>query len=249
MLEGWGRLVYRRRWLVLLASLILLSVSGLFLARGGELENPDSVASSESGRASALLNSERPPATPTPAVASPPPGTSFVFVFEHDTLLVTDPPYRQAVLDAIAPLRSDARVQLVRTYYDAPQQSASLLSRDGHRTLVSVQLRDFRAVAERYYEDLRATVRSDTLRVYATGSLPINYELDQTLGRDLSRAETVALPFALILLALVFGTLVGALIPVAVGILSIVGGVGGVFVLSRFTDVSPYALNIVTLVG
>src|SRR4051812_15632474 len=249
MLEGWGRLVYRRRWLVLLASLILLSVSGLFLARGGELENPDSVASSESGRASALLNSERPPATPTPAVASPPPGTSFVFVFEHDTLLVTDPPYRQAVLDAIAPLRSDARVQLIRTYYDAPQQSAALLSRDGHKTLVSVQLRDFRGVADRYWDQLRSTVRSDTLRVYATGNLPINHELNRTLSTDLSRAEVVSLPVALVLLVLVFGTIVGALVPVGVGIVSIVGGIGGVFFLSRFTDVSPYSLNIVTLVG
>jgi RND superfamily putative drug exporter len=249
MLEGWGRFVYRRRWLVLLASLALLSVSGAFVLRGGELQNPESVASSESGRASALLNSERPPATPTPAIASAPPGTSFVFVFEHDTMLVTDTPYRQAVMDAIAPLRSDDRVQIVRTYYDAPAQSASLLSRDGHKTLVQVQLRDLRNVADRYYEQLRAEVHSDTLRVYATGNLPINHELNKTLNADLSRAEVVSLPVALILLVLVFGTVVGALVPVGVGVLSIVGGIGGVFLLSGFTDVSPYALNIVTLVG
>ena len=249
MLEAWGRLVYRRRWLVLVASLVLLSVSGAFVLRGGELQNPESVASSESGRASALLNSERPPATPTPAVASPPPGTSFVFVFEHDTMLVTDPPYRQAVMDAIAPLRTDDRVQIIRTYYDAPQQSASLLSRDGHKTLVSVQLRDLRNVADRYYEELRAKVHSDTLRVYATGNLPINHELNQTLNADLARAEVVSLPVALVLLVLVFGTVVGALIPIGVGVLAIVGGIGGVFLLSGYTDVSPYALNIVTLVG
>ena len=249
MLEGWGKFVYRRRWLVLLASLVLLSVSGAFVVRGGDLENPESVASTESGRASALLNSERPPATPTPATASAPPGTSFVFVFEHDTMLVTDPPYRQAVMDAIAPLRTDERVQIIRTYYDAPAQSASLLSRDGHKTLVSVQLRDLRSVADRYYEQLRASVHSDTLRVYATGNLPINHELNKTLNADLSRAEVVSLPIALILLVLVFGTVVGALVPIGVGVLSIVGGIGGVFLLSGFTNVSPYALNIVTLVG
>jgi uncharacterized membrane protein YdfJ with MMPL/SSD domain len=60
MLEGWGRFVYRRRWLVLLASIALLAVSAYFLAAGGELDNPESVASSESGRASALINSQRP---------------------------------------------------------------------------------------------------------------------------------------------------------------------------------------------
>ena len=43
MLEGWGRTVYRRRWLVLAASLVLLAASGYFVARGGELRDPDSV--------------------------------------------------------------------------------------------------------------------------------------------------------------------------------------------------------------
>ena len=73
MLEGWGRIVHRRRWLVLGASLLLLASSGALLARGGELQNPDSVVSSESGRASALLNSDLPKAT-----GGPTPGTSFV---------------------------------------------------------------------------------------------------------------------------------------------------------------------------
>ena len=228
---------------MLAASLALLAASGYFVARGGELRDPDSVVSSESGRASALLSSQLPRATGTP------PGTSFVFVFEHDTLLVTDEAFKKALLDAIAPLRTDERVQSIRTYYDAPAQSGTLLSRDGRRTLVSVQLRDLRSVADRYYEALRATVRSDTLRVMATGNLPISHELNKTLDADLQRAEFVSLPVALILLVLVFGTVVGALVPIGVGILAIVGGIGGVFLLSGYMDVSPYALNIVTLVG
>ena len=244
MLEGWGRIVHRRRWLVLSASLLMLAASGFFLARGGELQNPDSVVSSESGRASALLNSDLPKPT-----GGPTPGTSFVFVFESDTLLVTDPAFQRALQDAIAPLRSDARVQSIRTYYDAPAQSASLLSRDQHATLVSVTLRDFRSVADAYWQDLRATVHSDSLRILATGSLPVNHELTKTLNADLQRAELVSLPVALILLVLVFGTIVGALVPIGVGVLAIVGGIGGVFALSHVMDVSPYSLNIVTLVG
>ena len=48
---------------------------------------------------------------------------------------------------------------------------------------------------------------------------------------------------------IVFGTVVGALVPLGVGLLAIVGGLGGVFLLTRFTEVSTYALNIVTLIG
>src|SRR6266542_752033 len=98
-------------------------------------------------------------------------GTSFSIVFESDTLAVTDDAFREALLAAIAPLRADSRVQTIRTYYDAPAQSAALVSRDGRRTAVSVTLRDWRSVADRYYEDLRSEVRSDTLRVLATGNL------------------------------------------------------------------------------
>jgi RND superfamily putative drug exporter len=243
MLEGWGRFVHRRRWLVLAASLVLLAASGVLLARGGEFGNFDSVVSSESGRASALLNSQ----LPKPSGA--PPGTTVLFVFESDTLVVTEPAFQKALLDALAPLRTDARVQSIRTFYDAPAQSASLVARDQHGTLVSVTLTDVRSVADRYWESLRATVRSDTLRIMATGNLPINHDINQTLNADLQRAEYVSLPVALVLLLLVFGTVVGALIPIGVGVLAIAGGIAGVFALSHVTTVSPYSLNIVTLIG
>src|SRR5206468_11493349 len=71
----------------------------------------------------------------------------------------------------------------------------------------------------------------------------------KTLESDLQRAEFVTLPATLILLILIFATIVAAGLPLGVGILTIVGGIGGTFFLNRFTDVSQYALNIVTLIG
>jgi len=241
MLEGWGRFVHRRRWAVLGASLAMLALSGVLLAQGGELGNPDTIPSTESGRASQLLTTELPRPTGAPT------GASFTLVFRSETLAVADPAYRRAVTDALAPLRGDARVTSIRTYYDAP--TPSLLSRDGHGMLAFVQLKDPRSVAEVYFEDLRALVRSDSLTILATGGLPINRDFDVILDRDLQRAEIVSLPVALILMLIVFGTVVGALVPLGVGVLAIVGGLGGVFLLTRFTDVSTYALNIVTLIG
>src|SRR5258708_1073747 len=70
-----------------------------------------------------------------------------------------------------------------------------------------------------------------------------------TLESELTRAETVTLPVTLILLLLIFGTVVAAGLPLAIGICTIVGGLAGTFLLSRVTDVSQYALNIVTLIG
>src|SRR6185503_18511365 len=233
--------VHRRRWAVLGASLAMLALSGVLLAQGGDLGNPDTIPSTESGRASQLLSAELPRPTGAPT------GASFTLVFRSETLAVADPAYRQAVTDALVPLRGDPRVTSIRTYYDAP--TPSLLSRDGHGMLAFVQLNDQRSVAEAYFEDLRALIRSDSLTILATGGLPINRDFDVILDRDLQRAELVSLPVALIFMLIVFGTVIGALVPLGVGVLAIVGGLGGVFLLTRFTDVSTYALNIVTLIG
>jgi len=85
--------------------------------------------------------------------------------------------------------------------------------------------------------------------VYATGQVPINLAFNNTLEQDLQRAEFVALPITLILLVLIFASFVAAVLPISVGILAIVGGVGGTLFLARFTDVSQYAINVVTLIG
>src|SRR5512133_3107726 len=135
MLEAWGRTVFRVRWPLLAASTLLLAVSGWLVVQGGDLRDPDSLNSSESGRASALLNRER---NSAPQPSGTPVGTTFLILFESDTLQVTDPAFKDAVTAALAPPRADPRVQTIRTYYDAPAQSASLLSRDGRRTAVSV---------------------------------------------------------------------------------------------------------------
>ena len=129
MLEGWGRFVHRRRWAVLGASLAMLALSGVLLAQGGDLGNPDTIPTTESGRASQLLSTELPRPTGVPT------GASFTLVFRSETLAVADPAYRQAVTDALVPLRGDPRVTSIRTYYDAP--TPSLLSRDGHGMLGS----------------------------------------------------------------------------------------------------------------
>ena len=59
----------------------------------------------------------------------------------------------------------------------------------------------------------------------------------------------MSLPLAAILLLLVFGTLLAVMLPLGVGMLAVVGGVAATFALSHATDVSQYALNIVTLIG
>jgi len=237
----WGYIVYRRRLLVLAFSLLLLVGSSVALAGGGDLRTSN-LAGAESTRAADLINSQLPSTTGG--------SVSFDIVFGSAALRVSDPRFRSDMRAALAPLRRDSTVTSIMTPYSvSPTAARALVSRDGHDALATVYLKDDFNTARGDYPRLRALIAPRGLTVHATGDLAISATFKRTLNRDLSRAELVSLPLSLILLLLVFGAAVAALLPLGVGVLTIVGGIGGVYLLTRSTDVSQYALNIVTLVG
>jgi len=240
MFAGWGRLVYRRRWWVLGLSGLLLVASGFIASQGGKLQSGGLISTSESGRASELIERELPRSG----------GSTFTLIFSSPTLDAKSPEFRAAVEGALEPLRADPRTATIVTPYDGSAPDPSLLiSKDAHAIAVDVAVKDELAVARDYYQELRALVHSDRLQVQATGVLAVTNGFNVVLQEDLRRAETVSLPLALILLLIVFGSVIAALVPLGVGVLAVVGGIAGMFVLSRVTDVSVYAENVVTLIG
>jgi RND superfamily putative drug exporter len=239
MFAAWGHLVFRFRWAFLIVSAALMALSVVVSASGGDLKSGGIIQTSESGRAATLIQNELPRSS----------GTSFTVVFASQTLAVTDPAYKAAVSQALAPIRSDGRVQSVLTAYDPGPQAASLISKDQHALVAVISVKDDSVTAGKYYPELRAKITSDVLTVQATGYLAINHDFNSILESDLQRAEYVSLPLALILLLLVFGTVLAAMLPLGVGMLAVVGGIAATFALSHSTDVSQYALNIVTLIG
>jgi len=240
---GWGRFVYRFRWATLAASGVLLAISVALLMMGGTLTSGGPLTSNlQSAKAGNLITSELGAAKVT---------SNFDLIFRSDTLTVSDPQFQAAVIDALAPIQSDSRISKMVTPYTVPEArvAQALTSKDGHEALVSIELNSSGQKAWKDYDALRAEVKSSTLTVTGTGFVAINQAFNKTLESDLQRAEYVTLPVTLILLVLIFATIVAAGLPLGVGILTIVGGIGGTFFLNRFTDVSQYALNIVTLIG
>src|SRR5688572_21700202 len=240
LFEAWGRFVYRHRWPVLAISILFLVASGFIASQGGKLESGGFIETAESGRASRLIEQE------LPIVG----GSTFTLIFSSDTLTAQDPAFRAAVDAALVPLRTDPRVDTINTPYDAGVLNPSRqISKDGRAITVDVAVKDTIDVARDYYPAMRAKVTSDKLKVQATGFLAIDNGFNVVLLADLQRAEIVALPLALFLLVLVFGAVVAALIPLGTGLLAVMSGIAGMFLLSRITEVSVYAQNVVTLIG
>lgn len=244
MFDRWGRFVHRHRWPVLLASAVLLALSIVALRSGGELSSGGQLQGNlQAARASRLVSSEITQKSATP-------GTSFLVLLHSDSLTAADPDFRAGVTAALAGLRADSRVAGVVTPYDVPPAlAAGLTSKDSHTVLANVQLKEGSTQAQHYFKQLQKEVRPGALTVSYTGTVPINMGFNSTLESDLQRAEFVSLPVSLILLLLIFGAVVAAALPLGVGVLAIVGGLAGTLLLARVTDVSQYALNIVTLIG
>ncbi|HEX2021432.1 MAG TPA: MMPL family transporter [Candidatus Thermoplasmatota archaeon] len=239
LFAAWGRFVHRRRGLVLAGSALVLVLSVLAFTQAGQLTNA-APGSTEAGRGFALIRDELPSVT----------GSSFILVYAQPGLAARDPAFEAAVNASLAPLRADARVAGVVSPYDAGNPLApTMVSEDGARAFVVVNTKDEFKVARNYYRELRDAVSAPGMEVLATGNLAVQREFDETLAKDVERAELVSLPITLVLLLLVFGAVVAALLPLGVGILAVAGGLGVIMLLARWTEVSSYSTNITTLIG
>jgi len=87
------------------------------------------------------------------------------------------------------------------------------------------------------------------LTVYASGSGVITHAINHKIEKDLALAESIAIPLTFILLAFVFGAFVASAMPLVVGISAILGAFFIIYLITLFTNVSIFALNLITGLG
>jgi RND superfamily putative drug exporter len=89
----------------------------------------------------------------------------------------------------------------------------------------------------------------DGLVVHVGGQAVVFSAFNENITRDLGRAEGIAVPLTVVLLVLVFGGLVAAGLPFLVAAGAVLGSFAVLFTLTLVTDVSVFALNLVTGLG
>jgi RND superfamily putative drug exporter len=88
-----------------------------------------------------------------------------------------------------------------------------------------------------------------SLEVYAAGGAVVTNAINSKIKTDLLLAEGIAIPLTFILLAFVFGALVASAMPLVVGVGAILGSFFFTYLLTLVTDVSVFALNLITGLG
>ncbi len=89
----------------------------------------------------------------------------------------------------------------------------------------------------------------DGVTVRAGGDAAVAWQVNEQTQRDLLLMESLALPLSFLLLVWVFGGLVAAALPVAVGLFSIFGSMASLHAITLFADVSIFALNLTVALG
>ena len=141
-------------------------------------------------------------------------------------------------------ITADPGLTRVVSYFTT--KAPPLRGEDGRRALVTAKVTDKGDV-----EQLRTAydAGSGPLQVKIAGPASIGVDIGGQVGKDLALAESIAVPIILILLVIVFGGVVAALLPLAIGALAVLGTFALLAILGSVTDVSVFAINLTTALG
>ncbi|WP_197381059.1 MMPL family transporter [Mycolicibacterium mengxianglii] len=233
----------RRVLAVAAVLMIAAAVFGVPVAQtlsAGGFQDP----SAESSRATSLLTEKfKQPAVQLTITVTAPEG-------------VRSPGARAAGLAIVNFLEAAPDTVTVISPWTAPPQAASdLISIDGTTGLIVAGIsggeQEAPQRAEALAEKLSETVLPEhrDVTVLVGGSAMVFAQINSQTQRDLLVMEAIALPVSFVVLIWVFGGLVAAVLPLAVGGMAIVGSLAALRLTAMVTDVSIFALNLSTALG
>ena len=128
----------------------------------------------------------------------------------------------------------------------------SLKSSDGNSAFLfiyseSIEWDEVQNLGKRMQEKYEGNY--ETLRVYASGTGVFAHAINTKIADDLKLSEAISIPLTFIFLVFVFGSLVASAMPLLVGVSAILGSLLVMYLLTLFTGVSVFALNLITGLG
>ena len=159
---------------------------------------------------------------------------------------VAAPQFRREVASIVAAARATGTVGDVRSYLSG---GTGLVAPGGHATLIQLQ-----ASSGGHVKPVVSLTRkldgAGGFKVAITGLRTVDNDFAKQSQSDLTNGELAfGLPASLIVLMLVFGAVVGGLVPVLMGMLSILVGLGIVALLSLEFSLSVFVVNMLTGMG
>ncbi|MFD9074616.1 MMPL family transporter, partial [Streptomyces lasiicapitis] len=214
MFERIAELAIRRSRLVLIVAAVVVVLMGALGAGafgkllGGGFDDP----SSQSSRAREVIDDKFGGETNLVLLVRAPEGR------------IDAPAAKRSGQALVSDLKGEQDLANVVSYWDT--DNPDLRSKDGREAIVLARVKgkdaELQENAKAVIDDYAGTYE-DTLTVKAGGSAGVSNEMGPQTTEDLILAESIAVPLILLLLLVVFGTVVSALLPLAIALVAIVG--------------------------
>ncbi|MGH7642095.1 MAG: MMPL family transporter [Candidatus Dormibacteria bacterium] len=120
----------------------------------------------------------------------------------------------------------------------------------GHDTFAVINLKLSESAATGELTHLTSFLdRPSGLKMFISGSAPIDALYNTALEKQLQHAELIALPLSLILLFLVFGSVMAALLPLMIAGLAVPTSLAVIRILAAHFGMSIFVTNVATIIG
>ena len=236
-----GRLMYRRRWYVVGAWLVVLALAMTQAAQVGKVLGPGDfvLKGSDSDKARVILNQQFHQDNQK----------VLLVVLKNNAATIHDASFRDAVHATVAKIRADRPLQV--QYVDDPtiSNNQQLISKDGHAVTVLFSSTLKESSLEDQVDHLRSVVKTPGYTTYVTGTAAMNHDYAVQSKNDLSKGDSITIPVLVIILLLVFGSIVAAGLPLVLALFSIVLSLALVYVTGPFLSPSIYVENVVMFLG
>ncbi len=187
----------------------------------------------QSGRVDAFLRAHVPESSTENILIQAPRGS-----------VTQNPAFPGTVRQLLDAVRRVPHVSQIRTPADPGH-----ISRDGRSALVSLELGRQGHVTSLLAVTSAVARAHPGLRVEEFGDASAQKALNDSLGADFARAETLSLPITLLIRLLAFGSLVAAGLPMLLGLTAVGGTLGLIGVVSQLLPMDGAINSVVLLIG
>ncbi|MCV7280300.1 MMPL family transporter [Mycolicibacterium flavescens] len=142
-------------------------------------------------------------------------------------------------------------VQVTSAWTAPPPAAPAMISEDGKTGLIVAGITGGESGAQAHAKELtqRLVHDRDGVTVRAGGEAMTYVQINGQSERDLLRMEAIAIPLSFVALVWVFGGLLAAALPLAIGGFAILGSMAVLRAVTMVTDVSIFALNLSVAMG
>jgi RND superfamily putative drug exporter len=229
---AYGYQVYRIRWLIIAFWFIALITSIPFADRVASVLTGGgfSFSGSESTHVDTIL---------TEKLHQPP--AQVLVIFQSATTPVSDPGYQQEINNFIGRTRAFPHVSGV---------IPGGIGQDGRTTFVTVNFNTDPDAVEQQLPNFHTLLpKTGPARAYLTGNVAVYSEFAQIAQQDTEQADARAIPIALAVLLVVFGTLIAALIPIVLALVAVPVALAVIYAIALHNTTNVTVLSITSIVG